>query len=128
MQAQQVVTSLQRIAAEAVQIETAAAGYENALPLRAAVIDALQIVAPLTVLVDLVEHPQWRSRQLALQNPFTIVCDVVVQVAALCVGNALRERGFADLAWTGDKYHLAFQVAADLRVEVAASFWHELRL
>ena len=125
MQAQQVVTSLQRIAAEAVQIETAAAGDENALPLRTAVIDALHIVAPLTVLVDLVEHPKRRSGQLAFQNPLTVVCDVIVQVAALCVGNALRERGLADPAWTGDEHHLASQVAADLRIEVAESVWHE---
>jgi hypothetical protein len=57
MQAQEVITPLQRIAAEAVQIQTAAAGHENALAARAAVIDALEVVAPLTVLVDLVEHP-----------------------------------------------------------------------
>ena len=55
------IAALERIAAEPVEVEPAAAGHENPLAGSARVEEALQVVAPPVVLVDLVEDPELRG-------------------------------------------------------------------
>jgi len=112
------VTALQRIAAEAVQVEPPAAGDEDLLAARPAVVEPLQVIAPAAVLVDLVEDPQPSRRQLAAQDVLAVRGDVPVQVGRACARQAERERGLADLARSGDERHLAREVGAQRGGEV----------
>src|SRR4029077_17431830 len=63
----QVISALKRISRIAIEVEPRTAGDEDALPFPAAVIKPLQVVAPQTVLVNLVEDPQRGGRELPLE-------------------------------------------------------------
>ena len=75
MQAQEVIAALQRVAAEAVEVEARAARDQDALAAAPAVVEALQVPAPGAVLVDLVEDPQPRGgssrRRMRSRSPAT---------------------------------------------------------
>ena len=62
MKAKQVVSSLERISTEAVEIQPSAARDEDPTTRTAAVEQPLEIVAPTPVLVKLVEDPELRCR------------------------------------------------------------------
>ena len=120
VQPQQVVAALQRVAAEAVEVEPSAAGDEDALSAPTAVVQTLEIVAPAPVLVELVEHPELRGRQLPTQDALAVPGNVPVEVPGPSTGQAQRERRLADLARPGDEDHLPAQIFAELRQEVAS--------
>jgi hypothetical protein len=69
VQPREVIAPLEGVAAEAVEVEPRAARDEDALSPAPAVVEALEEAAPRAVLVDLVEHPQARRRELAAQDP-----------------------------------------------------------
>ena len=58
------ITSLQRVSAEAVEIEAAAACDEDLLSGAPVVVEPLQIITPLTVLVYLIKDPQLANGEL----------------------------------------------------------------
>ena len=125
VQAQEVVSPLERIAAEAIKVQPPAAGHEDLLPRRPVVEEALEVIPPGPVLVQLIEDPERRRRQLAPQDPLTVFGDVPVEVAGPRVGQAAREGGLADLPGAGNEHHLARQIAADLSMQVAGQRSHE---
>ena len=128
--------ALERIAAEAVGVEPGAAGHQEAspdvggggsldgrtatapgqcgLPGNTRVVEALQVVPPIPVLVDLVEHPQAGCRKLAHQDAFPVLRDVPVEVAGLGTWQAAGESRLSDLPGAGDKDHLPLEVSLDL--------------
>lgn len=80
VQPQQMVAPLQRVAAEPVEVKPPATGHEDPLSGGAAVVDALHVVAPAPVLVDLVEHPEFGRRQLAPEDLLAVGRYIPVQV------------------------------------------------
>ena len=69
--------------------------------------------------MDLIEDPKPRRRQLPFKNPFAVLDDVPTEITGLGARQAEREGRLADLAWSGHQDHLATQVLADLRNEIA---------
>jgi hypothetical protein len=125
VQAQEVVSALKRIAAEPVQIETAAAGHQNALPRPPAVVYALEVVPPPSVLVDLIERPERGGRQLPAQDALAMFGDVPTQVPASAPGKTEGQRRLADLSRACHEHHLAVEVGAHLRSEIAGLDGHD---
>ena len=128
MQAQQVVAALQRIAAKAVHVEACAPGHQDPDAPRSRVIQALEVVAPAPVLVDLVEHPQSGRRQLAAEDALAMLCNVPVEVAGSRVRQRERKRGLADLTWPSYKHHLPGEIPPDLWREIAKPVGHVVML
>ena len=118
VQAQQVVASLQGVAAVTVVVEPAAAGDENAGPVLA-VVEALEKAAPPVELVQLVEDQHRRVRQAAAQDRVAVIRDVPAQIARRVREQAARQGGLAHLPGTRDEHHLPFQIAADLAGQIA---------
>ena len=118
MQPEQVVAALQGLATEAIEVESPAAGHQDALAAAAAVVEALEIVPPAPVPVDFVEHPERRRRELAAEDPLAALGHVPVQVALRGARDVERQRGLSDLTRPGDEDHLAGQVAGDLTQQV----------
>ena len=119
MQPQEVVTALQGVAAKPVEIEAGAAGDEDRLATAACVEEPLEVVAPASILVELVEDPQLRDRQLASQNALAVLRHVPAQVPGLPAWQALGERRLSDLPGPGHEDHLLGEVAADLGHQIA---------
>jgi hypothetical protein len=82
MQAQMEVAALERIAAEAVEIQPCRAGDEGALFRSARVVQPLQVNAPAAELVDLVEEPEVARGQRVPEDRLAVRGDVLVQLAA----------------------------------------------
>ena len=147
VQAEEMEAALQRIAAEAVGVEPGAAGHQDAspdlggggsldgwaaaapgsrgLPGNTRVVETLQVVPPVPVLVDLVEHPQAGGGKLAPQDAFPVLRDVPVEVAGLGTGQAAGESRLSDLAGAGDKDHLPLEVSLDLVRQVPGCCCHD---
>lgn len=97
VQAQQMITSLQRLAAEAIEIQLPAARNQNLLALVAPVVQTLQVVAPAAVLVEFIEHPEPGRRKLSPENPLAVRHDVPVEVAG---PSSWNRSGAAPRRWT----------------------------
>ena len=98
MHAQELVAALQRIAAKTVQIKPAASGNQDPLVRLAGVVQALEPVAPVPVLVDFIERPEIRIRQIALENTTAAFVHAPVQISIPGARQAFRQGGLADLA------------------------------
>ena len=70
MQAQIMIPPLQRIPAEAVHVQPGASGHKNFSIFSGKVKKAFKIIAPGTVLVDLVKNKDFSRRDFALQDLF----------------------------------------------------------
>src|SRR5688500_4109335 len=103
MQEKQVVAALEGIASITVEVEFRTSGDENPLAARAAVELARDEISAVSVLVELVEHPQFGGRQLTTQNPLAMFGNIPVQVACYSFWKALGERGLPDLPRPGDE-------------------------
>ena len=115
---EEVVAALQRVAAEAVEIEAGAARDQDPLARAPPVVQTLEPVPPAAVLVDLVEHPELRDRQLAPQDALAVLGHVPVEVPGLGTGDAPGQGRLADLPRSGDEDHLPRQVRLDLGHEI----------
>ena len=124
MKPQQVIPPLKRIAPKPIEVEPAAARDQDPLSARPAVVNALQVVAPAPVLVDLVEEPEAAGRQLTLQDSLAMLGDVPVQVGLPRAGKAQGERRLADLARSGDEDHFPGEIPADLVGKIARARGH----
>ncbi len=75
------VPTLKSVSAEAVEVESSAPGDEDLVLPSRVVVEALEVVAPGSVLVKLVEDEKARRRQLPPQDGFPMLGDVPVQIA-----------------------------------------------
>src|SRR5437867_2844031 len=114
MQAEQVISSLQGIPAEAIDVEPSASGDEDLLSAWPSIVQTLEVVPPAPVLVDLVEDPEPARRQLALEDALAVLRDVPVQPRSLGSRQTQGQGGFSDLARSGQEDHLASEVLPDL--------------
>src|ERR1700693_3290441 len=105
MEPQVVVASLERIATEAVEVQTSAPRDQDALAPARRVVQALEEVAPGAVLVDLVEEPRLRRRQLAPEDRIPVGRNIEVEVSSGITDDHLAELRLAHLSWTADKDH-----------------------
>ncbi len=124
MKAEQMVPSLQRVAAKSIEVQTSAAGDENLLAGPAVVEQPLEIISPASILVELVERPEFRRRQFTPQDPLAVLGHVPVEIPSSGPGQARGKSGFAHLSRPGDEHHLLCQVAAHLRHEITLEFGH----
>ena len=125
VESEQMVTTLQGIATEPIEIQPGAAGHQNALTTRSAVVETLEVIAPPAVLVNLVEDPERRWRQLAPEDPFPILRDVPAEIAGCGTGQTLGQRRLADLTRSRDEHHLLGEISTDLGLEVSAAGRHQ---
>lgn len=77
---QQVITALQRIAAETIEIKAPASGDQNLLPSRSLVEQSFEVVPPLAIFVELVEDPELRHRQLPAEDPLAVLRGVPAEI------------------------------------------------
>jgi hypothetical protein len=118
VEAEHVVPALEGISRISIEVEAGASGHENLLLRRPAVEDPFEVVPPGTVPVNLVEDPDRVDREFSFQDSFAVFSHVPVEVTAISVGQAQCHGGLADLAWSGDKHHLSWQVVLHLGPEV----------
>src|SRR5579883_2871826 len=124
MKTQKMVATLQRVASEAIKVQPGAARDEDPPSARPPVIEALEIVPPTPVLVDLIEYPEFSGRQLTFENPLAILRDVPIEVARRPAAEGACESRLTDLARAGNEHHLTREILADLRQEVARDLRH----
>ena len=124
MQPQQVIAPLQGVAAEAEQLQPAAAGDKDALRLRAGVVQPFEEVPPAAVFVQLVEYPQVGGGQLPTQDALPMGGDVPVQIAGGGARQTPRQGRLADLAGARHEHHLACEVADHLSFKVTGCRLH----
>lgn len=113
------ITPLERIAAEAVQVEPGAAGDQHAALAVKFVVDALEKIPPPPVLVELVEDPQLGVGQVAPKDAGPMSGNVPVQLPGWIRLEVSRQSGLADLAGSAQEHHLLGKIGRDLAVEVA---------
>ena len=116
---ERMVAALQRIAAEAVEVELGAARDQDLLAGLLVVVETLQVVPPFAVLVQLVERPQLRYRKLTAEDAIAVLRHIPRQVAALAAGQRARERRLPDLPRARDEDHLPAEIPLHGAREIA---------
>ena len=124
VETKEVISPLKGVAPVPKQLEPAAPRDEDLLPLRPGIVEALQEVAPPAILVDLVEDPEGRGRQLSPEDALPVGLDVPAQIAPGSTGQAPRERRLPDLPRPGNEHHLPVKVAPRLRRKIAGCDGH----
>src|SRR5258708_1384802 len=124
MEPQIVVASLQRITTEAVEIQARASRHQDALAPASRVVQAFEVVAPGAVLLDLVEKPRCRRRQLALEDRIAVSRNVEVEVGGRIADDHLAELCLAHLPRPADEDHLAREILLDRRLEITPEGCH----
>ena len=122
------ISPLQRIATETVEIEPTTARDQDLLATRAPVVEPLEIVSPAAVLVDLVENPERAGRQLAGEDAAAIVRDIPIQIPRTRSGQAEGKGRLANLPGAGHEHHAALQVGAYLTEQISRAEVHGARV
>ena len=110
---------MQGVACVSVEVEARAARDHDPLPGASAVEQAFQQVPPAPILVDLVEDPEARLREVAGEDPRAVGVDVPVEVAQAAT-QRFRERRLADLPRAVDEGHLRGEVPTNGGGQVAS--------
>ncbi len=124
MQTQQMISPLQGIAPESIQIEPPASSHQDLLSARAPIENPLQIVPPTAVLVDLIEDPQLSRRQFTPEYPLAIRGDIPVEIPGSGPCDLPRQRRLAHLPGSRDENHLSGKILPDLWQQISRQAGH----
>jgi hypothetical protein len=117
-----VIPSQERVASFLIQIQSRAARDQDGKILLSRVENALDVVFPIPVFVELVEDDELRSSPKRFgKHGFAVVTAVPIQVRGVFEGfpDASGQRGLANLTGSADENHFFREVCPDIGVEVS---------
>jgi hypothetical protein len=108
------VSALERIPSEPIDIEAGASDDEDPPAAAGKVDQPLKIISPGTVFVDFVEDNRPSGGELATQDPFAMFRHVPVEIILFSRDEAAGQCGLSNLPRPGDEDHFMSQISLHL--------------
>ena len=103
MKPKEMVSTLERIPSEPIDVETGAPDDENPPAAAGKINQAFQIIAPGAISMDFVENHSPARREFATEDPFSVFGDIPIEIIVFAGDDLTGYGGLSDLPRSGNE-------------------------